>query len=983
MKKTSPDALDHRKFIIVKNARQNNLKGLDIAIPQKKLTVITGVSGSGKSSLAFDTLYAEGQRRYVESLSAYIRQFMGKINKPAVDYIRGLSPAVAIQQKVNTNNPRSTVGTATEVYDYLRLLYARIGKTFSPVSGRQVTRDTVDSVTARLNELPQGTRLMILAPIIRNKERTWTDELNIILQKGFNRLLFNGEVVKIEDLQAFMQGGAEWAPEMNLTAKKTEKLLDSSLLLIDRLSVNAEDEDNVSRMADSIQTAFYEGAGNCHIEEILPEGARRRHVFNDRYELDDIVFEEPSVNLFTFNNPYGACKSCEGFGTIIGVDEDKVIPDKTRSVFDEAVACWRGESMSEYRKYFVIQAAKHNFPIHTPYAELTKAERDLLWKGTRGVDGIFDFFAYLESKSYKLHYRVIAARYKGRSKCMECEGTRLRPDAAYVKVAGTPITDLVDMQVNKLAEWFGTLEAKLDDTDKGIARRILTEINNRLAFLNNVGLGYLSLNRSARTLSGGESQRIQIVTSLGSNLTGALYILDEPSIGLHSRDTARLISVLKNLRALGNTVIVVEHDEDVIREAEEIIDIGPAAGAHGGELIFQGDSQALYKDTQSLTAAYMTGRMEVPLPARRRPATNKLLFKNCDKNNLKNIDVHIPLNTLTVIAGVSGSGKSTFVKEIVLPTMRDAVEQRNMPQVNKKVEGPFRKIKRVEYIDQDPIGKSSRSNPVTYLKAFDAIRELYSRQPAARQRGYTPAWFSFNVDGGRCDVCKGEGIQTIEMQFMADVEVICENCAGARYKADILEIKYKDKNIAEVLDMSVDEALTFFEGHDDILSGIRPLSRVGLGYITLGQPSIHLSGGEAQRIKLATFLTRTADTDPILFIFDEPTTGLHFHDIDTLMRSFQALVDHGHTVVIIEHNMDVIKCADWLIELGPEAGDAGGYLVYEGVPEGLPEVAESPTGPYLAEKLTQAATKEPTEKTAPPMAPKASKTAKPGKKKSK
>ncbi len=941
------DELNHRDFIIVKNARQNNLKGLSVAIPQGKLVVITGVSGSGKSSLAFDTLYAEGQRRYVESLSAYIRQFMGKINKPAVDYIKGLSPAVAIQQKVNTSNPRSTVGTTTEIYDYLKLLFARIGKTYSPISGQEVKRHTVDNVVSFVEEMVPGTRLQVLCPIFKPENRSWADELNIIMQKGFSRIEFNNKVVKIEDLLTFVQTGKSDDEEFKGIGKKAGKLLEEAMLLVDRLSVDPGDDDNRSRLADSVQTAFYEGHGTCIIEAFTGEKPTR-YTFSDKFELDGITFEEPSVNLFTFNNPYGACKSCEGFGQVIGIDEEKVIPDKNLSVYEEAVAAWKGEKMSEWKDDFVKAARKYDFPIHRSYSELNEKEKQLLWRGNKDISGILDFFKYVESKTYKIQYRVMLARYKGKTKCMECGGSRLRPEASYVKINGISINELVDLPAKKLYEFFKNLE--LSPKDAQVAKRILLEINNRLEFLNDVGLGYLTLNRTSRTLSGGESQRIQIVTSLGSNLTGALYILDEPSIGLHSRDTDKLLRVLKRLKALGNTVIVVEHDEDIIREADEVIDIGPHAGSLGGELVFQGNMQELMSIGQSLTAKYMREELKVPVPAKRRSWTHKIDIKGADKNNLKNIDVTLPLNVMTVISGVSGSGKSTLVKEVIYPLLKDVVEKKSTKNLA-KTEGDYKKIKRIEYVDQDPIGKSSRSNPVTYLKAFDPIRELFAKQPLAKSRGFTPAYFSFNVEGGRCEVCKGEGNITIEMQFMADVEVICENCNGARYKADLLEVTYKDKNISDVLNMTVHDAIEYFAEHKEIVNAIMPLSKVGLDYLTLGQPSPHLSGGEAQRVKLATFLVKTNEPDPIMFIFDEPTTGLHFNDIHVLLESFQLLVENGHTVLIIEHNMDVIKCADWLIDLGPEGGEAGGNLVFQGLPEDILNVEESYTGKYLKEKL--------------------------------
>lgn len=949
MKYTDIEQLDHRDYILLKNVRQNNLKNISLAIPQKKLVVITGVSGSGKSSLAFDTLYAEGQRRYVESLSAYIRQFMGKINKPLVDYIKGLSPAVAIQQKVNTSNPRSTVGTTTEIYDYLKLLYARAGRTYSPVSGREVKRHTVTDVVAFIEEQPEGTRVQILCPLIKLHNRSWKEELNVGLQKGFSRIEMDNQILKIEDVLGFMEKGAAVPEELKTVAKKAEKLLDSSFLLVDRVSVVPGDDDNRSRIADSVQTALYEGRGDCVIEVFDGENNSKKYPFSDKFELDGITFEEPSVNLFTFNNPFGTCKVCEGFGMVIGIDEDKVIPNKNLSVYEDAVVAWKGEKMSEWRDDFVKKAPKYDFPIHRQYNYLTREEKDFLWNGNDKVQGIYDFFKYLESKTYKIQYRVMLARYKGKTNCMECGGTRLRREASYVKVGGKAITELVMMPASELYDFFKNIQ--LEPKEQAVAKRVLVEINNRLAFLNDVGLGYLTLNRASRTLSGGESQRIQIVTSLGSNLTGAMYILDEPSIGLHSRDTDQLIKVLKRLKSLGNTVIVVEHDEDIIKEADEIIDIGPLAGSLGGELVYQGGFKEMLEESETLTAKYMRNEMMVPIPTERRKSKYKIEIKGADKNNLKNFDVTIPLNAMTVITGVSGSGKSTLVKEVIHPLLKDAVENKSAKTIAERLDGDVKKLKRIEYVDQNPIGKSSRSNPVTYLKAFDPIRELFARQPLSKARGYTPGFYSFNVEGGRCEVCKGEGTLTVEMQFMADVEVICENCNGNRYKAELLEVTYNGKSIADVLNMTVHEAVEFFADQKDIIHNLRPLSKVGLDYVTLGQPSIHLSGGEAQRIKLASFLVKTNSPDPILFIFDEPTTGLHFHDIHQLMESFQALIENGHTVLIIEHNLEVVKSADWIIDLGPEGGEAGGNLVFQGVPEELVNVEGSYTAKYLKEKL--------------------------------
>lgn len=952
----SIEDLNPRQFIIIKNAAQNNLKSISLAIPQNKLIVITGVSGSGKSSLAFDTIYAEGQRRYVESLSAYIRQFMGKIEKPNVEYIKGLSPAVAIQQKVNTNNPRSTVGTATEIYDYLKLLFARIGKTISPVSGGIVKKQTVDDVVDFVLKQPEDTKILVMAPIIRTTGRSWKEELNTIMQKGFSRIVMDKTVTNIEDFLYFTE-----EPKKEVKAKKLKKgevavppveppsVLDNALLLIDRISA-AKDDDNKSRIADSIQTAFFEGHGECILEIVDDKASatHSRHYFSDKYELDGIQFEEPSVNLFSFNNPYGACKTCEGFGKVIGIDENKVIPNKNLSVYEGAVAPWKGESMGEWRTWFVDKAAKFDFPIHRPYKDLTRAERDFLWKGNKSLDGIRDFFAYMETQQYKIQYRVMLSRYKGKTDCFDCEGKRLRQEASYVKINGYSITDLVEMQTSALLAYFKGL--KLDKTDEKISIRILNEIINRLQYLNDVGLGYLTLNREARTLSGGESQRIQIVTSLGSNLTGALYILDEPSIGLHSKDTEKLIEVLQRLKELGNTVIVVEHDEEIIRQADEVIDIGPLAGVYGGELVFQGDMKKLMK-ADTLTAKYMRDEIRVPMRSERRKSKYKINIEFADKNNLKDLSCTIPLNAFTVVTGVSGSGKSTLVREILYPTLKDYFEGKYQHEQPDYLTGDLTKISRVEYLDQNPIGKSSRSNPVTFIKAFDPIRELFAAQPMSKMRGYTPGYFSFNVEGGRCETCKGDGYLTIEMQFMADVRMECEDCNTRRYKDSLLEVTYNQKSIADVLDLSVTEALEFFKDKKEIYNALYPLEQVGLGYVSLGQPSIHLSGGEAQRIKLASFLSKNNSAEPICFIFDEPTTGLHFHDIHELMESFQLLVENGHTLVVIEHNLEVIKCADHIIDLGPAAGDEGGNLVFEGTPEELVKSGVGFTGRYLASKL--------------------------------
>ncbi|MEX0968216.1 MAG: excinuclease ABC subunit UvrA [Bacteroidia bacterium] len=940
--------LDPREFILIKNARQNNLKNIDLAIPQKKLVVITGVSGSGKSSLAFDTLYAEGQRRYVESLSAYIRQFTGKINKPEVDYIKGLSPAIAIQQKVKTNNPRSTLGTTTEIYDYLKLLYARIGRTYSPVSEKEVKLHTVDNVLAYLKEQEEGMRVQILAPIITGPGRDLKKELSVILQKGFSRIAHKGKVYSIEDvISIFEADKSEAKLELAGLDIISKKFIQEAQLLIDRIVIKYEDRDNDSRIADSVQTAFFEGHGTCIIELNPSEDEPKQIEFSNRFEADGIEFEEPSANLFTFNNPFGACRSCEGFGMVIGIDEEKVIPDPSLSVYEDAVACWKGNKMSEWKDQLLKAASKANFPIHRPYNQLTADEKEALWKGTQYFDGIREFFRYIESKQYKIQYRVLLSRYKGKTKCPECEGTRLRKEASYVKINNVPITALVVKPVKDLHEFFDNL--KLTKSEQDISRRILVEIKSRINFLLDVGLGYLTLNRASRTLSGGESQRIQLVTSLGSTLTGSMYILDEPSIGLHPRDTEKLITILQRLKKQENNVIVVEHDEDIMRAADYIIDIGPFAGRDGGKVIFEGDISSMENDPESLTGKYLTGELSIPLPAKRRDPDNFVEITGAHKYNLKHLDVRFPLEALTVVTGVSGSGKSTLVREIIHPalTQQAAGGSKSFSTLS----GSFRQITQVEYVDQNPIGKSSRSNPVTYLKAFDPIRELYSNQRLAKIHGFTPAFFSFNVDGGRCDVCSGEGIITLEMQFMADISLLCEKCNGKRYKEEVLQVTHKDKNIYDVLEMTVDEAIEFFDEVPQITSNMMPLRQVGLGYLKLGQSSANLSGGEAQRIKLASFLSKSNSQNHILFIFDEPTTGLHFHDIHHLLAAFNALIEKGHTVMVIEHNLEVMKCADWLIDLGPEGGEEGGYLVFQGKPEEILKETSSYTAQYLRKKL--------------------------------
>lgn len=951
--------LDPREFIIIKRARVNNLKNLSVAIPRNKLVVITGLSGSGKSSLAFDTLFAEGQRMYVESLSSYARQFLGRMEKPEVDYIKGVSPAIAIEQKVNTRNPRSTVGTTTEIYDYLKLLFARIGKTYSPKSGKEVKRDTVTEVVNFINQQSAGTRIMVACPLKIVKGRKLNEELNLLLSKGFARILVNGEVKFIEEILSptiVKEGSTSGANKKTNAKKKKEDAEDQYEVLIDRAAVNSNDEDLIFRLSDSVQTAFFEGHGDCII---YIEGHGKNH-FSDRFELDGISFTEPSVNFFSFNNPYGACQTCEGFGKILGIDEDLVVPDKSLSVFEGAVAPWRGDVMSEWAKPLLKNGIKFDFPIHRPYAELTQKERDLLWNGNEYFDGIYAFFKYLESKTHKIQYRVMLSRYRGRTTCPDCRGTKLRKDAQYVKIADTSITDLVLMPIEEVLSFFNDLS--LPVYDKKIADRILTEIRSRLHYMVQVGLGYLTLNRITSTLSGGEYQRIKLATSLGSALVGSMYIMDEPSIGLHPRDTARMVEVLKSLRDLGNTVIVVEHEEEIMRAADQIIDIGPDAGAHGGALVFQGthsDINKLQKNNhrqiQSHTINYLLGKEKIEVPVRRRKWKDYLLIQGARENNLKNLTVKFPLGTLTVITGVSGSGKSTLVKKILYPAIgRLNGSVADTPGKFDKLEGDFKKISQVEFVDQNPIGKSSRSNPISYVKAYDAIRNLYSEQTLSKQRGYKPAHFSFNVEGGRCETCEGEGEIKIEMQFMADIFLKCESCQGKRFKQEVLEVEYKGKNIFDVLDMTVEDALEFFGDKKPVHDRIVPLFDVGLGYVKLGQSSNSLSGGEAQRVKLASFLGKNnpESNGNILFIFDEPTTGLHFHDISKLLKAINALVDQGHSVIIIEHNMEVIKCADWIIDLGPEGGEKrGGHLLFEGTPEQMIKEGKSYTAEFLKTKL--------------------------------
>lgn len=943
------DQLDPKQFIIIKRARVNNLKNLSVAIPRNKMVVITGLSGSGKSSLAFDTLFAEGQRMYVESLSSYARQFLGRMEKPDVDYIKGVSPAIAIEQKVNTRNPRSTVGTTTEIYDYLKLLFARVGTTYSPISGKEVKRDTVTEVINQVNKLKQGTRIMIACPLHIKKGRKLSEELNLLLSKGFARILINGEVKFIEEmLNPVAPPAEEGAKAKKKTA--TKKIAEPTGLfeiLIDRASINAEDEDTVFRISDSVQTAFFEGEGDCHV---YVEGGDVLK-FSDRFELDGMTFTEPSVNFFSFNNPYGACQTCEGFGKVLGIDEDLVIPDKSMSVYEGAIAPWRSEAMSEWQKPLLKNGIKFDFPIHRPYNELTQKQRELLWTGNEYFDGINGFFKYLESKTHKIQYRVMLSRYRGRTTCQDCRGTRLRKDAQYVKIADTSITDIVLMPIEEALAWFQKL--KLPVYEQKISDRILTEIRSRLEYMEKVGLGYLTLNRVTSTLSGGEYQRIKLATSLGSALVGSMYVLDEPSIGLHPKDTARMVEVLQSLRDLGNTVIIVEHEEEIMRAADQIIDIGPDAGSHGGELVFQGSISDVNKRIASHTINFLIGADKIEIPKTRRKWKDSITVVGARENNLKNLKVKFPLNTLTVITGVSGSGKSTLVTKILYPAMgRLTGNVAETPGKYDKLEGDFSRITQVEFVDQNPIGKSSRSNPVSYVKAYDAVRNLYADQPLSQQRAYKPSHFSFNVEGGRCETCQGEGEIKVEMQFMADIFLKCESCHGKRFKQEVLEVEVNGKNIADVLDMTVEASLDFFKERKAIYDRLLPMYEVGLGYVKLGQSSNSLSGGEAQRVKLASFLGKNSPEGNILFIFDEPTTGLHFHDISKLLKAINALVDEGHSVIVIEHNLEIIKCADWIIDLGPEGGEKrGGQLVFEGTPEEMAKKGKGFTAEFLKGKL--------------------------------
>ena len=923
--------------IQVSGARVNNLKNISLDIPRGKFVVITGLSGSGKSSLAFDTLYAEGQRRYVESLSSYARQFLGRMPKPECDFIKGLPPAIAIEQKVTTRNSRSTVGTSTEIYDYLRMLFARVGKTFSPVSGQMVKKHTSDDVVNAINSYPIGTRFAILANIIMPEGRDFGTHLDILLKGGYSRLEHNGKFVQITDL---------------LNDGKSHNV-DDYRLLIDRLSVSRTKEDDM-RIYDSLQTAVFEGHDECIIMIWQSNGTTQTLTFSKRFEADGITFQEPSDLMFNFNNPVGACPVCEGFGKVTGIDENLVVPNKALSIYEDAVVCWKGQVMSEWKRDLISKAAKYGFPIHTPYNNLTEEQKRFLWHGNSDFAGIDGFFRFVQSKTYSIQYRVMLNRYRGKTTCPECNGTRLKPATQYIKINGLTITDMVKMPVVKLHEWFKNLQ--LDNEDATIAKRLLVEIENRLSFLDEVGLGYLTLDRLSSTLSGGESQRINLATSLGSSLVGSIYILDEPSIGLHSRDTYRLIKVLMMLRDLGNTVVVVEHDEDIIRAADYLIDIGPEAGRKGGEVVFEGKLSPEAEAGKSYTIKYLNGELLIPTPRLRRSWNNYIEVKGAMENNLKNIDVKFPLGVLTVVTGVSGSGKSTLVTDILYRTIARRLDINvDAPGACLSVEGDLNLIKNIDYVDQNPIGKSSRSNPATYLKAFDEIRHLFSEQQLSKQMGYSAGYFSFNSPGGRCEDCKGEGTITIEMQFMADISLECEACHGKRYSQSALDVEYCGKNIYDVLCMTVNQAIEFFSQHDGnterrIIKRLKPLQDVGLGYIKLGQSSSTLSGGENQRVKLAYYLC-DEKKDPTLFIFDEPTTGLHFHDIKTLMKSFNQLIEHGHSIIIIEHNMDVIKCADYIIDLGPEGGNEGGNVVTTGTPEEVAKCPESYTGKFLAEKL--------------------------------
>ncbi|MGN0003724.1 MAG: excinuclease ABC subunit UvrA [Sphingobacterium composti] len=921
-----------KSYIQIKGARVNNLKNIDVEIPKNKLVVITGMSGSGKSSLAFDTLYAEGQRRYVESLSSYARQFMGRMNKPEVDYIKGIAPAIAIEQKVITSNPRSTVGTSTEIYDYLKLLFARVGTTYSPISGDIVTKDSVSSIVSHILKNEVGSTVTVYSPLLPSN-RKLKEELSLLLQKGFVRVLYEDAIQKIESII-----------DDKSISNKSFKTGDIRIV-IDRIRLDGEEETK-SRLADSIQTAYFEGKGECYIDI----NGDVQH-FSEKFELDGIAFEEPSPNFFSFNNPYGACKRCEGYGKIIGIDPDLVVPDKSKSVYDGAIAPWRGEKMGQWLDVLISKAIKFDFPIHRAYSDLTSEQQELLWTGNKYFRGLNDFFTELEEQTYKIQYRVMLSRYRGKTDCPECKGTRLRKDASYVKIGDKSILDLVLLPIDELLVFFKNIE--LSKNEQIIAKRLLAEITNRIQFLCDVGLRYLTLNRLSNTLSGGESQRINLATSLGSSLVGSIYVLDEPSIGLHPKDTNRLIGVLKSLRDIGNTVIVVEHEQEMMEAADYLIDIGPEAGINGGQLVFAGDYTQIIQDNNSLTGKYLSGEMEIAVPKSRRKWTDKITIKGARENNLRNITVDFPLNVFTVVTGVSGSGKTSLVKRVLYPALQKYLGNYSGEQTGQfdGIDGDITQIEQVELVDQNPIGRSSRSNPVTYVKAWDEIRTLYSGLPAAKANGLKPAAFSFNIEGGRCDVCQGDGEVKIEMQFMADIVLPCEACGGKRFKPHVLDVNYKEKSVSDILDLSVDEALTFFIDQPKILAKLKPLQDVGLGYVKLGQSSSTLSGGEAQRIKLASFLIKGNNSKKTLFIFDEPTTGLHFHDIKKLLRSFNDLIALGNSILVIEHNMDMIKSADWVIDIGPEGGQRGGNVVFTGIPEDLLKCKESFTGHYLTNHL--------------------------------
>ena len=922
--------LHPKDHILIKGAKLHNLKNVDVAIPRNKLVVLTGLSGSGKSSLAFDTLYAEGQRRYVESLSSYARQFLGRLHKPNVDFIKGIAPAIAIEQKVNSTNPRSTVGTSTEIYDYLKLLFARVGTTYSPISGEQVKKDNTTDVVDHIRSFDEGQKLLLLAPLFLEEGRHIDEKLKTLQGQGYARVKIEDKIERIEHIIGV---GIE---------------VSALQLVIDRIIVRHE-EDFFNRLADAVEIAFYEGKGACSIENL---GDKTKREFNTNFSLDGQTFLEPSTHLFSFNNPYGACPQCEGYGDVVGIDKTLVIPNTTLSIYENAIFPWRGESMSYFRNQLVNNGHKFDFPIHKPYFELTSKQKQLLWTGNQYFTGLNAFFEELESKAYKVQNRVMLSRYRGKTKCAECEGKRLRKEANYVKIGGQSITDLVELPIKELNAFFETLQ--LTETENEIAKRLLVEIKNRLRFLSNVGLDYLTLNRKSNTLSGGESQRINLATSLGSSLVGSMYILDEPSIGLHSKDTERLVAVLKALRDLGNTVIVVEHDEAIMRAADHIIDIGPEAGSFGGEIMATGDYNSILKSS-TLTAQYLNGTMAIEVPKKRRSSKYAVKIEGARANNLKNIDAKFPLNMLTVVTGVSGSGKSTLVKNILYPALnKELIGYGEKPGEFSKLSGNFSTVKFIEFVDQNPIGRSSRSNPVTYIKAYDDIRMLFSKQKISALRGYQPKHFSFNVDGGRCPSCKGEGVVTIEMQFMADVQLKCDSCDGKRFKKEVLEVKFNNKTIDDILNMTIDDALAFFETHNcnKIKKKLQPLQDVGLGYVTLGQSSSTLSGGEAQRIKLASFLGKGSGSDSGLFIFDEPTTGLHFHDIKKLLKSFNALLDHGHSIIVIEHNLELVKCADHIIDLGPEGGKNGGNLMAAGTPEEVMKSKTSLTAKYLKDLLS-------------------------------